>query len=147
MAISTHRELFEPERLLAFSDGVFAVAITLLVIDLRLPQREGGDEVNPDVLLAMGPKLLIFAFTFIIIGMSWLGPGRSPRFHRLNRSCSGRCARSRSSGTSGDDGAADQHQGLVVEHHNSQICFLRWLSALCRAAPLWTADKQRLLSR
>jgi uncharacterized membrane protein len=76
MAISTHRELFKPERLLAFSDGVFAVAITLLVIDLRLPQREGGDEVNLDVLLAMGPKLLIFAFTFIIIGMSWLGHHR-----------------------------------------------------------------------
>jgi uncharacterized membrane protein len=76
MATSTHRELFGPERLLAFSDGVFAVAITLLVIDLRLPPLDGRDEVTLDVLLTMGPKLLIFAFTFIIIGMSWLGHHR-----------------------------------------------------------------------
>jgi uncharacterized membrane protein len=68
--------MFGPERLLAFSDGVFAVAITLLVIDLRLPPVEGRDEVTVDVLLTMGPKLLIFAFTFIIIGMSWLGHHR-----------------------------------------------------------------------
>ncbi len=63
MTTSMHRELFGPERLLAFSDGVFAVAITLLVIDLRLPSVEGRDEVTLDVLLTMGPKLLIFAFT------------------------------------------------------------------------------------
>jgi uncharacterized membrane protein len=76
MATSKHRELFGPERLLAFSDGVFAVAITLLVIDLRLPVAEGGDAATVDVLLTMVPKLLFFAFTFIIIGMSWLGHHR-----------------------------------------------------------------------
>jgi uncharacterized membrane protein len=76
MATSTYRELFGPERLLAFSDGVFAVAITLLVIDLRLPPLEGRDEVTLEVLLAMGPKVLIFVFTFIVIGMSWLGHHR-----------------------------------------------------------------------
>ncbi|WP_428492211.1 TMEM175 family protein [Rhodopila sp.] len=61
---------------MAFSDGVFAVAITLLVIDLRLPPVEGGDAAIWDALLTMGPKLLIFVFTFIIIGMSWLGHHR-----------------------------------------------------------------------
>lgn len=72
------RELFRPDRLLAFSDGVFGVAITLLVIDLQLPPipGEGGDSALMQALLAMGPKLFIFAFTFIVVGMSWLGHHR-----------------------------------------------------------------------
>ncbi len=72
------RELFRSERLLAFSDGVFGVVITLLVIDLRLPPltRDGGDAALLQALSAMGPKLFIFAFTFIIVGMSWLGHHR-----------------------------------------------------------------------
>jgi uncharacterized membrane protein len=72
------REFFKPERLLAFSDGVFAVAITLLVLDLRLPPgpAEGDDAALLAALLAMGPKLLIFAFTFAVIGMGWLGHHR-----------------------------------------------------------------------
>lgn len=64
--------------MLAFSDGVFAVAITLLVIDLRLSPMPAGNE---DVallraLLGMWPKLAVFVFTFFILGMSWLGHHR-----------------------------------------------------------------------
>src|SRR6185437_2172449 len=72
------REFFKPERLLAFSDGVFAIAVTLLVLDLRLPSEAtaGGDEGVASALLAMGPKLLIFVFTFIVIGIGWLGHHR-----------------------------------------------------------------------
>ena len=75
MTASPPRELFGPERLLAFSDGVFGVAITLLVIDLRLPAIVAGegDAALLDALLDLGPKLLLFAFTFIVVGMSWLG--------------------------------------------------------------------------
>lgn len=72
------RELFRPDRLLALSDGVFGVAITLLVIDLQLPPLPagGGDAALLQALLAMGPKLLLFAFTFLVVGMSWLGHHR-----------------------------------------------------------------------
>ena len=69
------RELFSPERLLAFSDGVFAVAITLLVIDMRL-QPGAADRSDPallQALLGMEPKLLVFVFTFLVVGMHWLG--------------------------------------------------------------------------
>jgi uncharacterized membrane protein len=76
MAPPDRREFFGPERALAFSDGVFAVAITLLVLDLRLPEVERSDAALLAALLAMGPNLLIFAFTFIIVGMSWLGHHR-----------------------------------------------------------------------
>lgn len=75
---TAQREFFKPERLLAFSDGVFAVAITLLVIDLRLPPipAGGADAALTDALLGMEPKLFIFGLTFIIVGMSWLGHHR-----------------------------------------------------------------------
>jgi uncharacterized membrane protein len=71
-------ELFEPDRLLAFSDGVFGVAITLLVIDVHLPPipTEGDDSALLQALWGMGPKLFVFAFTFIVVGMSWLGHHR-----------------------------------------------------------------------
>jgi uncharacterized membrane protein len=78
MMVPESRELFRPERLLAFSDGVFGVAITLLVIDLQLPplSEGGGDPAFVHALASMLPKLLVFGFTFIIIGMSWLGHHR-----------------------------------------------------------------------
>lgn len=70
-------ELFKPDRLLAFSDGVFGVAITLLVIDLRLPPIPPGDKsALLQALLGMEQNLFVFAFTFIIVGMSWLGHHR-----------------------------------------------------------------------
>jgi uncharacterized membrane protein len=78
MTVSESSELFEPGRLLAFSDGVFGVAITLLVIDLRLPSTltGDGDAVFLQALRDMEPKLIVFAFTFIVVGMSWLGHHR-----------------------------------------------------------------------
>jgi len=50
------------ERLAALSDGIFAVAMTLLVLDLRVP---GSDAVHSErdlwhALLALSPRLLIF---------------------------------------------------------------------------------------
>jgi uncharacterized membrane protein len=76
MNTSRPTELFEPDRLLSFSDGVFGVAITLLVIDLHLPAiPDTGDWALLQALREMGPKLLVFAFTFVVLGMSWLGHG------------------------------------------------------------------------
>ena len=73
---SDRHEFFAPERLLAFSDGVFAVVITLLVLDLRLPETGHDDAAMLEALQSMAPKLFIFAFTFIIVGMGWLGHHR-----------------------------------------------------------------------
>lgn len=72
------RELFRPDRLLAFSDGVFGVAITLLVIDIRLPSiATGSGDMNLLPRLAgLAPNLIVFAFTFVVIGMSWMGHHR-----------------------------------------------------------------------
>lgn len=73
MQFQKRRRLFRPERMLAFSDGVFAVAITLLVLDLRLPPLPSDSSaVVLQALVAMWPKLLIFCFTFLVVGWCWL---------------------------------------------------------------------------
>ncbi|MCC6717474.1 MAG: DUF1211 domain-containing protein [Acetobacteraceae bacterium] len=58
------------ERLVMFSDAVFAIAITILAIELRPPHAE------PDHLAAalwdMAPKIRSFAISFAVIGLYWL---------------------------------------------------------------------------
>jgi uncharacterized membrane protein len=85
MTAAPEAELFEANRLLAFSDGVFGVAITLLVIDLRLPAIVLGsdDAAFLRALSGMGQKLFVFAFTFLIVGMSWMGHHR--KFSYIDR--------------------------------------------------------------
>jgi uncharacterized membrane protein len=56
------------ERILAFSDGVFAIAITLLVLDL-VPPRVGYRVVQK--LLDAWPNYLSYARSFFIIGILW----------------------------------------------------------------------------
>jgi len=65
------------ERLLFFSDAVLAIAITLLVIDLKLP--EGGCHARlrrPGNLMEMGGKFLSFFISFTVIGLYWLAHHR-----------------------------------------------------------------------
>lgn len=77
------RSFYRPERALAFSDAVFGVAITLLVIDLRLPETARGDAALLDALAAMVPRLLLFGFTFLIVGLAWLAHHR--KFSHIER--------------------------------------------------------------
>lgn len=56
-------------RLEAFSDGVFAVAITLLVLDLRAPDRPG---VFLNELLIQWPSYVAYFAAFLVIGVVWL---------------------------------------------------------------------------
>jgi uncharacterized membrane protein len=55
-------------RLEAFSDGVFAIAATLLVLDLRLP---GGGSVT-DQLLHAWPEYFAYVVSFLTIGIMWM---------------------------------------------------------------------------
>jgi uncharacterized membrane protein len=54
-------------RLELFSDGVFAIVLTLLVIDLHVPADAGLKG-----LAEIAPALLVHAGTFFLIGMFWL---------------------------------------------------------------------------
>jgi uncharacterized membrane protein len=56
-------------RLVAFSDGVFAITITLLVLEIRPPK---GDESLLHGLLDLWPSYLAYALTFLFIGQVWV---------------------------------------------------------------------------
>jgi uncharacterized membrane protein len=63
------------ERLCALSDGVFAVAMTLLVLDLHAPALEAvhGERDLLDALWLLAPRLLVYMLSFLTLGIFWLG--------------------------------------------------------------------------
>jgi TMEM175 potassium channel family protein len=63
------------ERLATLSDGMFAVAMTLLVLDLRLPLIEAIPS-EPDLwhaLAAMTPQIVMYMMSFLTLGIFWVG--------------------------------------------------------------------------
>lgn len=64
----------ETARIEAFSDGVFAIAITLLVLELRVPElaETAGPGILADKLLAQWPTYLAFAISFFSIFIMWV---------------------------------------------------------------------------
>lgn len=63
------------ERLAALSDGIFGVAMTLLLLDLHVPAREliHGEADLRAALLALSPQLLVYLMSFITLGIFWVG--------------------------------------------------------------------------
>jgi uncharacterized membrane protein len=57
-------------RLEAFSDGVFAVAITLLVLEIKVPEVEGSS--LPHALAQQWPSYASYVVSFIVIGVIWM---------------------------------------------------------------------------
>lgn len=54
------------DRLMAFTDGVLAIAITIMVVDLRVPEAPGWDAFRPVI-----PLLVTYALAFMNIGIFW----------------------------------------------------------------------------
>ena len=63
--------LLSTGRLEAFSDGVFAIAITLLVLDLAVPER-GGDRSLASGLGHEWPAYFAYGVSFLVIGIIWI---------------------------------------------------------------------------
>jgi uncharacterized membrane protein len=63
------------ERLAALSDGIFAVAMTLLVLDLHTPAKEmiHAEGQLLHALLAMAPQLTSYLMSFLTLGIFWHG--------------------------------------------------------------------------
>ena len=58
------------ERIEAFSDGVFAIAITLLILDIKIPHAEGAGDLLQR-LLGLWPAYFAYVLSFVMIGIYW----------------------------------------------------------------------------
>src|SRR5437899_10845302 len=72
-------EPYSPQRVEAFSDGVFAIAVTLLILDVRVPRGLPETTRLIDALLANWPSYFAFLTSFATIGIMWVN------HHRLFR--------------------------------------------------------------
>jgi uncharacterized membrane protein len=73
-------------RIEAFSDGVFAIAITLLIIEIGVPHLEGEPPGTtlPEALLRLWPSFLAYVISFLQIGVIWAN--HHNRFRFIERS-------------------------------------------------------------
>jgi uncharacterized membrane protein len=76
MTEKLHSELrkeFQLERMVLFSDAVFAIAITLLIIEIKVPEltNEISERAVLSALGKLEPKFIGFIFSFFLIGMYW----------------------------------------------------------------------------
>jgi uncharacterized membrane protein len=67
--------MFPKSRIEAFSDGVFAIVITLLVIELRPPGHD-RDGSLAHALWDEWPSYLAYLISFLVIGVMWLNHHR-----------------------------------------------------------------------
>lgn len=60
-----------PDRVVAFTDGVFAIIITILVLEIAVPADLSEDSLRSS-LDEVGPTLLAWVISFLITGMYWV---------------------------------------------------------------------------
>lgn len=66
------------ERLVFFSDAVFAIALTLLVVDLKVPDVDDG-ESSWDVIVSLISGFIAFVISFTVIAINWFSHFRKFR--------------------------------------------------------------------
>lgn len=60
-----------PDRLLTFTDGVFAIIITILVLELKVPDLGAGKSLR-EALTDIRPTFMAFVISFLLVGMYWV---------------------------------------------------------------------------
>jgi uncharacterized membrane protein len=88
MAIAPQKTDPKPEalglgknRVEALTDGVFAIAMTLMIFNIRVPS--GPSAQMPHRLLALWPSFMSYAVSFIVLGIYWVG--HHNHFHFVRR--------------------------------------------------------------
>ena len=68
----------DPDRLSGISDGIFSVGMTLLVLGLGVSALSGSATTESELwvqLRNLGPRVLVYALSFMTLGIFWLGQG------------------------------------------------------------------------
>src|SRR5689334_3106587 len=69
-----HKKKFQLDRMIFFSDAVFAIAITILVLEIKIPQIPHDQVTNQLLTQSLAdllPKFAGFIVSFFIIGLFW----------------------------------------------------------------------------
>lgn len=67
------KDVMDKSRFVAFTDGVFAVAITLMVLEFRVPELKHGTDAEMRAFIGgLGGPLLTYALSFATVGLIWL---------------------------------------------------------------------------
>jgi uncharacterized membrane protein len=85
MSAAVHEEGYLPlHRIEALTDGIFAVAMTLLVIELKLPEHGSVESAEALVgaLVALMPKAISWLLSFFVLSLFWVGHHRVFAFVR-----------------------------------------------------------------
>jgi uncharacterized membrane protein len=78
MVFSFRQESDETSRLLALSDGVIAIVITLLVLEITVPEIPVGSPISvlPDLILEEWNEFFGFVLSFLVIASYWVNHRR-----------------------------------------------------------------------
>ena len=77
-----HREL---DRLIFFSDAIFAIVMTLLILEIRAPDNVPPDVAAtevPNLVWALWPKFFSYVLSFLVIGTYWIAHHQTFRYVR-----------------------------------------------------------------
>ena len=77
-----HREL---DRLIFFSDAIFAIVMTLLILEIRAPDNVPLDVAAtevPNLVWALWPKFFSYVLSFLVIGTYWIAHHQTFRYVR-----------------------------------------------------------------
>ena len=62
----------DPARVMALSDGVFAIILTLLVLEIHVPELGQGESLQ-DAMREVRPSFVAFLISFVVVAISWVG--------------------------------------------------------------------------
>lgn len=78
--------LLKVSRLEGLTDGIFAIAMTIIVLNLHVPQNLSNDMISPLIQEEIYSNLFIYIGTFIILGTHWIAMNfQWGLLERLNR--------------------------------------------------------------